>query len=79
MAVFGQATSDKVTIGYNVTEQGKYDVTIHDISGRQVYTGALQTNESGTQTIDGLNLVPGFYVARMSNGYTSAVTRFAVH
>jgi hypothetical protein len=79
IAVFGEAATDRIVLGYNVAEQGKYEVAIHDISGRQVNTVSLQTNEAGTQTIDGLNLVPGFYVVRMSNGTTNAVTRFAVH
>ncbi|GAA4460016.1 hypothetical protein GCM10023093_01960 [Nemorincola caseinilytica] len=79
MAVYGMATSDKVIFGYNVESGLKYGLSIHDITGRKVYDGNFTTNASGTYTLNGLNLVPGLYIARMNNGNTTAVTKFSVN
>lgn len=79
MVVYGAATTDRVTFGYNVNENGTYDLSIHDITGRQVYNGNFTTSNAGTHTVNGLNLVPGLYIARMSNGNSTAVTKFSVN
>lgn len=77
--VYGAATNSKVTFGYNVAEGGDYALSIHDITGRNVYNGNFTAGEAGTHTVNGLNLASGFYVARMSNGNSTAVTKFTVN
>lgn len=79
LAAYGEPTNDKVTFGYNVDETGTYNLNIHDITGRQVYTGSFNTEANGIHTVNGLNLASGLYVARMSNSNgATAVTKFSV-
>jgi hypothetical protein len=78
LMVLGNATSDKVSFGYNVNEPGQYNLAIYDITGRPVYNSTVATGAAGQHTVNGLSLASGFYVARMSNGNSVAVTKFAV-
>lgn len=78
LTTYGEATSDKVHFGYNVDEAGTYGISIHDITGRQTYTGSFNAGNNGIHTVDGLNLIPGLYIARISNGNSTAVTKFSV-
>lgn len=78
LLVYGEPANDKVVFGYSVDEGGVYNINIHDVTGRQVYTGTFNANNNGIQVVDGLNLSSGLYIARMSNGGSTAVTKFAI-
>jgi len=79
LVVFGDATSDHVSLGYDV-EEGAHQLTVSDLSGRTVYTQTVNaTGVAGEVSLNGLHLAPGMYIAKIANGKTQAVTKMMVH
>lgn len=79
LTVLGESTSDKITLAYNVEETGKYTLAIFDMTGRNVYNETINAVAANHHEVDGLNLAPGFYVARLSNGTATATAKFGVN
>lgn len=80
LTVLGDATSDKVTFGYNVEEAGNYSFSIYDLTGRTIRTEVVAAKSGDQQlTLSGLNLASGLYIAKMNNGNSSAVAKFTVN
>ena len=79
LAVLGNATSDKVTLGYTVEEAGDYSFAIYDITGRVVYHQMVHA-ASGTEqlAVNGLNLTKGMYIAKMNNANASSVAKMII-
>ncbi len=78
--VLGEPTSDKVTFSYNAEETGVYNFSIYDLTGRTIRTEAINAKSGDEQlTVNGLNLAPGMYFAKMSNGNSSSVARFVIN
>jgi len=79
LTVLGNASPEKVTFGYSVEEEGNYNFTIYDLTGRTLHAEIVNATP-GTQqlSVTGLNLAPGMYIAKMSNGNSSSVTKIAV-
>ncbi len=79
LTVLGSATSENVTFGYAVEQEGDYNFSVYDLSGRVLHTEVINAT-TGEQklTLNGLNLVPGMYIAKLSNGNSSSVTKIAV-
>ncbi len=78
LVALGQATTDKISLSYNVTDAGAYTLTIYDIAGRILHSETVNAQNGGTITINSLHLAPGMYVAKMNNGNSSAIARIAV-
>lgn len=79
LSVLGESTSDNINFAYNVAENGKYNLSIFDMTGRNVYNEVVYAISANHHTVSGLNLPAGFYVARLSNGTTSATAKFGVN
>lgn len=79
LTALGYATSDDILLGYTSEENGAYNLNIFDIAGRVVHTEVVNAI-AGEQRINvtGLHLVPGMYVAKMSNATASSFTRVSV-
>lgn len=77
--VLGEATADKTTLRYNVEKAGLYNLNIYDMAGREVYSRQMELN-SGTQseTISGLNILPGMYIARLGNGASLSTAKLII-
>jgi len=76
--VLGNATSERIRVGFT-TEGGKFDLNIHDLTGRKVYNEKVSL-QAGTKeyTINHLNLLPGVYVISMSNGKAMGVAKAVI-
>ncbi|MEI8280313.1 MAG: T9SS type A sorting domain-containing protein [Bacteroidota bacterium] len=76
LVVVGAAMSNKITLAYNAKENGKYNMSICDLTGRQVYNQIVNI-VSGSQNlvIDGLDLNKGMYIVKMSNDNVMAVAK----
>lgn len=78
LTVLGEATTGKITFGYNVEEAGMYELAIYDLTGRIISRQAVNANGEQQLTVTGLALTPGMYIAKMSNGNSANVTRVSV-
>jgi len=79
LSAVGESTSDKITFAYNVLENGKYNLSIFDMTGRKVYNEEVNAVQANHHSVNGLNLPAGFYVARLSNGTATATAKFGVN
>ncbi len=78
-SVVGMATTSGVNFSATTAVAGTYNVDMFDMTGRKVYTTAVNLN-AGTQTISaGSNLTPGMYIARLSNGAATATAKVMVN
>jgi len=80
LVVLGDATSDKVTLAYSTENYGNYSVKVYDITGRTIASQNVVA-AAGNETIEfnGLNLAPGMYFAKMSNGTSASTVKIAIH
>lgn len=76
--VIGNASSDNIKIGFT-SEGGKYSAGIFDLTGRQVHSQEILT-VAGAQThnFSGLNLTPGMYIIKLSNGTSVGLAKVMV-
>lgn len=79
LTVLGNATSSNINFGYAVEQEGNYNFTIYDLSGRMIHSEVINA-VTGTQQIavNGLNIAPGMYIAKMNNGNSSSVAKIVV-
>ena len=78
--VVGEANSSKITFACNTQSNGKYDLSIYDLSGRVISTQTVMVDAGYTQmTVNGLNLSKGLYIAKISNAANSAVAKVMVN
>jgi len=61
----------QTTFKYRVMETSPVNITIYDLSGKQVATAVNERKSAGTYeyNFDGTNLPTGIYVATLSTGY----------
>ena len=79
LTVFGDATPNNISFGYDAETEGNYNFVITDISGRIVYTQTVNAVHGAEELkVTGLNLTPGMYFAKMSNGNSSTTAKIAV-
>lgn len=79
LQVDGKSTANNVTLRYTTAEPGEYKLFLTDLNGRVRYTNNyIMTTGSNNIPLNGLELIPGMYVARISNGNTAAVTKIIV-
>ncbi len=79
LAVLGDASADKITFSYGVETEGNYTLSIYDLSGRILHTQTIATKPGTEQvSVNGLNLASGLYIAKLSNGNSSAVAKISV-
>jgi len=79
LVVIGHSTTEKIRISSTVEEEGVYKLNILDLTGRVVYKETINA-QAGNQIIDvnGLNLAPGMYVAKINNRSSSSVAKVIV-
>lgn len=72
------ATTSDITLNFD-GEAGNYTASLVDMTGRTVATKAVSA-VNGTQTIsfNGLSVAPGIYVAKITNGAATGVTKVSV-
>ncbi|NCX95703.1 MAG: T9SS C-terminal target domain-containing protein [Chitinophagia bacterium] len=73
--VLGDATANAITFGYQLEDANGYTISLYDLAGRQVATTSAEANNT---TMSNINLAPGFYIAKLSNGTMQATTKVAV-
>ena len=79
LSVVGQSTTANIKFAYSVENDGVYTLNIFDLTGRIIHTETINT-QVGKQIIDvnGLNLMPGMYIAKMSNSNSSSVAKVII-
>lgn len=78
LTVLGDATNSNVTFGFTAAN-GDYTLAVYDLAGKMIHTqNIVSTGGEQQVAVNGLNLVPGMYVAKMSNGITTGVTKVMV-
>jgi hypothetical protein len=79
LTVLGAATTDNVTIGYNIPENATYNFAIYDITGRTRHSETINAKSGAQQfTVSGLHLAPGMYFAKMNNENSSSIAKIIV-
>ncbi len=79
LTVLGNATTDNITLGYNIPENATYNFAIYDLTGRIRHNETINA-KTGEQhiTIAGLHLTPGMYFAKMNNENSSSIAKIIV-
>ncbi len=79
LSVIGTATNSNMNIMFSLAEAGSYNLSIMDLSGRQMHTETFNAG-AGTQirSINGLSLASGMYIIRLSNESGVGVTKAIV-
>jgi hypothetical protein len=77
--VIGGATSGNINFAMSAVTAGNYTLMLTDMTGRTVHTQTFDV-EAGSQNIvaTGMNIAPGLYVARLTNGNSTGVTKVVV-
>jgi Secretion system C-terminal sorting domain len=79
LTVLGNATSDKVTFGYNLDENADYAFSIYDITGRVLHSQHINAKTGDQQiAISNMHLTPGMYFAKMYNSNSSSVAKIMI-
>ena len=79
LAVLGYPTTSNMALAFTLKQAGNTTVTISDLNGRTVYTTNIAaTAGSNTRQLSGLNLVPGAYIVRISNGTETGVIKTTI-
>jgi hypothetical protein len=77
--VIGNATSNNVTLGYNVNKFGIYNIGLYDITGREISNKQVALTPNGSNiNLNGLSLAPGMYIAKVYNSATVATAKVMV-
>ena len=77
ITALGEPTTSAVTFSYDVIGEGN-TLNIYDLTGRKVYSQSVDQNNTEV-TVNGLNLTPGMYIAKIGNNESEAVTKFMAH
>ena len=79
LGALGAATSEQVNFAFYAAEAGNYNLAICDLSGRVVRTQTMNL-QAGQQnfSVEGLNMTPGMYIAKINNATASSTTKFVV-
>lgn len=77
--VLGTPTANKIVAGCTLEQNGSYNISVLDMTGRKAY-GHTANYNAGKQviTIDDINLAPGMYTIKLSNGLNSNAVKFIV-
>jgi hypothetical protein len=79
LKVMGAATSNNITLAYNVAKEGQYSLNICDITGRIVLSKQVELAPGGSNIVlNGLNLNSGIYIARITNNSSSGTAKVVV-
>ena len=79
LSVLGYPTTNSMTLAFTLKQAGSTAVTITDLAGRTVYnTNIAATTGTQQQSLSGLNLVPGMYLVRISNGKETGIIKTTV-
>ncbi len=79
ITVIGSATSNELSISCAFAVAGSYKLAINDLMGRELHTETLRS-ASGEQNfnLNDLQLAPGMYFIKISNGITYGATKVIV-
>ena len=78
--VLGNVINDNVTVMTDFNESGRYNFSVYDLSGREVYNKSTYIYQ-GVQRINfsGINLPNGFYTVKLSNENAYGVSKIVVN
>ncbi|MBC7555190.1 MAG: T9SS type A sorting domain-containing protein, partial [Taibaiella sp.] len=77
--VIGDATSSAINFGFTSADAGTYTVVLSDMTRRVVTTKTIvATPGEQSFSVNGLGIAPGMYVAKITNGAVSGVTKVSV-
>ncbi len=80
LKVIGNSTSSHITLASRAAPPGMYHISIYDMQGREIHREDVTLIDSeATNTINGLNLLPGMYLVKMSNGAAYGTVKTVVH
>lgn len=79
LGIVGASNSSQITLSCEAGTSGKYHLGIYDMLGREVFQKEMDLfGSKATYPIKGLNLAPGMYLVKMSNGLAYATVRTVV-
>lgn len=80
LVAVGTASTTTASFVYSSNATGNYNFAIYDMTGRTLRTETVNADKNnGELTINNLNLAPGMYIAKMSNGNDASTIRFMVN
>lgn len=79
LMVVGNATSSNITLMFDVKEAGAYNVSVLDITGRELVRRNVVLG-TGVQrfSVDGMSLSSGMYIVKISNENSFGATKAVV-
>lgn len=73
------ASTSAIGFNFDAVNAGDYTIVLTDMTGRKVATQSTNVVRGNQNvTINGLALTPGMYIAKISNGVTSGITKVIV-
>ncbi len=78
VSVFPNPTQERVTVAFNGTQEGTYNVQLMSIVGQEVFTTTVSVNDTHFEEIDLSGINPGVYQVRVSNGENQLTQRLVV-
>jgi len=79
LRVINPASRSRIDLAYKTNGAATYDIAICDMLGREIHRETLHLSAgSQNRSIDGLDLRPGMYLIKMSDGITHYVSKVIV-
>lgn len=73
------ASTSGMVLNFTTENAGDYTVVLTDMTGRTVATRNIAANRGAQNiTIDGVSLAPGMYIAKVTDGTVSGITKVVV-
>jgi hypothetical protein len=73
------ATTSAIALNFDAADAGNYTVVLTDMAGRTVATKSVVVARGNqTVTVDGIAVAPGVYVAKITNGAATGITKVSV-
>lgn len=73
------ATTSAIALNFDAADAGDYTVVLTDMAGRTVATKSVVVARGNqTVTVDGIAVAPGVYVAKITNGVATGITKVSV-
>ena len=73
------ASTSAIVLNFDAENAGEHTVVLTDLAGRTVATKVIAAGRGNQNiTIDGVNLAAGMYIAKITNGVATGVTKVAV-
>ncbi len=80
LTILGHATTNNLSISFNSSSVGRCHLIIADLSGRTLYNEELKTlRGKEVRTLNNLNLLPGMYFIKITDGQASGFAKVVIN